>query len=741
VTLTQTLGTPKFPSGHGSPDRKGLDVGKLSRKVLRRAHIVLALVVVGLLLGHEALKLVQPRYTSPATVLLDPKRPGSFGAESEFANLYVDNAKVSGVLAIMQSADLLQHVVDSQHLADDPEFADAKPSAIVTLLSRLHILPAPPAEVDTPEIRRLRAVGRLARAIRITRVGMTYAVEVEATASTGPKAQRLAQALIDAYLEDQSELKAGAAKRDYAWLTDRLSKVRDDLSRSEEEVEAIRRKFDLPEATSASGGVDQQTVSGLNTQLLMADADVAARRARYEEAERIRKSGGDLGALSEAVASRTIEDLRKQQTDARRHLADLVTHYTPAYPELIQTQRDLRLIDSAIDAETTRIVTNLLDEYESAAARRQALADDLARRARDASGDDKSEGRVQLRDAQRVVDANRGLYNAFLGKLQDVEQQLSRHDPEARILSPAAEPDAPSFPKPIMFFGGGGAVGMLAGLGLVLLIPMRESGYTSINDAESKLSLPVLGAVPLLPRQARNARRSPTSIVDYVVTRSLSQFSECLRALRIALHIGSLGGPRVIQLTSAVAGEGKSSLAATLAVSAALSGIRTALIEADVRRPSISGLFGLQDCLGLTDILQDNVPYRDAVQKHRGLPLSIITAGTVPSPAPDIVASQSFADLIRQVAREHDLVILDSPPVLAVSDPLVIAKVVDATVLVVESRATPQLAVDHALKALRVARAPLVGVVLNKADLSRASQYSYGNGAYGSYRPILRKLS
>ena len=100
----------------------------------------------------------------------------------------------------------------SEHLADDPEFAGAKPSAISAWLSRLHILPAPPAEVDTPEMRRLRAVGRLARAIRITRVGMTYVVEVEATASTGPKAQLLAQALVNAYLEDQAELKAGAAK-------------------------------------------------------------------------------------------------------------------------------------------------------------------------------------------------------------------------------------------------------------------------------------------------------------------------------------------------------------------------------------------------------------------------------------------------------------------------------------------------------------------------------------------------
>jgi capsular exopolysaccharide synthesis family protein len=487
--------------------------------------------------------------------------------------------------------------------------------------------------------------------------------------------------------------------------------------------------------------VSQQTVSGLNAQLLQADADLAARKTRYQEAERIRKSGGDLGALSEAVSSRTIEELRKQQTEIRRHLADLVSRYTAAYPELIQTQRDLRVVEGEIDAETSRIVTNLLDEYKNAAARRQALAEELTRRTKETEGDGKAEGRVLLRDAKREVEANRNLYNAFLAKLQDVEQQLSRHDPEARILSPAAEPDAPSFPKPIVFLGGGAVFGTMVGLGLVLVVPMREKGFASIRDAEANLSLPVLGAVPRLPRQEQNTRRSPTSIVDYLLTRSLSQFSECLRALRIAMQIGHIGGPRVIQITSAVTGEGKSSLAATLAVSAAISGFRTALIDADVRRPSISNLFGLQNCLGLTDVLQDNVPYRDVIQRHRGLPLNIIAAGTVPNPAPDIIASHLFAELVEHLAEDHDLVILDSAPVLAVSDPLVIAKVAEATLLVIESRVTPKLAVDHALKALRIAKAPLMGVVLNKADLSRSRQYGNGNGAYGNYGPTLSRLS
>ncbi len=727
--------------GHGPRERQGLDLGRLLKKALRRVHFVLVLMVAGIFAGHEMIGVVQPRYTSVASILLDPKQPGSFGAESQFANIYVDSAKVAGVLAIIQSVDLLERVVESLHLADDPEFSGATHPVIAKWLTSLHIMSASPPEADGPDARTQRAVARLARAIRVNRVGMTYVIELEATASTPEKARRLAQGLVDSYLDEEAQSKSVAAERDYTWLTDRLAKVRDDLSKSEEAVEAVRQKFGLPEPSTAGGGgtVDQQTVSGLNAQLLQADADVAARRTRYEQAVRIQKSGGDLSALSEAVSSKTIEDLRKQQNETRRHLADLTSQYTQAYPELIKTQRDLRMIDAAIDAETSRIVTNLLDELNAAVARRQALAETLSKRTKDSDSDGKAEGRVQLRDAQRVVEANRDLYNAFLGKLQSVEQQLSRQDPEARILSPAGEPDAPSFPKPILFLGGGAGLGLIAGLGLVLLVPMREAAFTSVSDAEAKLSLPVLGAVPLLPRQEQNSRRGQTRIVDYLITRSLSQFSECLRALRIALNIGSAGGPRVIQVTSALTGEGKSSLAATIAVSAALSGFRTALVDADIRRPSISKLFELQDSLGLTDVLQDGVPYRDVIQKHRGLPLSIICAGSVPSPAPDIIASPRFADLVADLSRDHDVVILDSPPVLAVTDPLIIAKVADATLLVIGSGITPRLAVDHALKALRSANAPLAGVVLNKANLSRTHSYAYG--VYGNYGPTVRRLS
>jgi capsular exopolysaccharide synthesis family protein len=546
----------------------------------------------------------------------------------------------------------------------------------------------------------------------------------------------------EGYLYDQTEAKASAVQRDYDWLTARLHDLRVDLALHEGQVETIRQKFNLPETGSESGSsIDQQSVTELNTQLLQTEADVAARQARYETAEHLRKTGGDLGSLSEAASSRIIEDLRKQQNDLRWKLGDLSSRYTTAYPELIETQQHLQAVNSAIDGETARVLAGLHDEYESAVARQQAASERLAQVTKENDRGEKADGRIQLRDAQRTVDADRSLYNTFLGKLQDVEQQLTRHDPEARIISSASLPDAPSFPKPIIFIGGGAVFGGMVGTGLALLIPRREKGFSSINDAETKLSLPVRGALPMLSRPSQIARRVPMNIVDYVMGRSLSQFTECLRALRISLRIGSADGPHIIQITSAVAGEGKSSVAAALAVSAALSGLRTALIDADIRSPSISGMFGLWDVQGLTNVLQDNLPVRVAIQRHRGLPLSIIAAGSVACPDLDLIASQLFASIVKDLARDHDLVILDTPPVLAVSDPLVVAKVSEETLLVIDSQRTPNVMVDRAVKALRAVNAPLAGLVLNKVNLTKPGRYSYGYGTYGVYGPTAKKLT
>lgn len=717
----------------------GFDIMRLAQKVLQRPHFIVAFMVAGVLAGCGMLEILAPRYSSSAQILIDPRSPGSFGAESAFASIYVDSARIESVLTVLQSANLLNQVIDAQNLIDDPEFAGYEPSAILTLLRNLHLIRSAGLAPDTPQARKVRALARLVHALKVTRVGMTYVVDVAVSASTPAKAQRLTESVADSYINDQMRSKAEAAQRDYNWLASRLDEARQAIRASEETIVAVRRKFKLavvdPESQSKT---DQEAVEELNKQLLSADVEVASLRAKYEQAARDLKNNSDVGALILSINSPITDELGKERNALIQKLDELTAHYTAAYAPLIEAKQDKASLDRLIRTEATRHVDSLRTAYEAAETNRQNLSDALAHQTTDADSALKSEGHLELRDAERAAGANRSLYQTLLGKLQEVEQQLARHDPEARIISPAIEPDSASFPKPVLIIGGGAFLGMICGVGLAMVRPLREKGFVINKDIEARLSLPVLG---MLPNLSRGGRHAPLDIVAYVVSRPFSQYTECLRALRTSLRIGSGDGPRVIQLTSATEGEGKSTVSAALAVSAALSGIRTALVDLDIRNPSVANLFTMEDPVGVTDILEGDLPDSHARHMHRSLPLTIIPAGTISCPAPDIIASRQLRELIDNIGRDHELVILDSPPVLAVSDPLAICTIVDATLLVVESQGTPKPIVEQAVKALRAVQAPLVGTVFNKTDPSSAGQHPYGYGAHKVYRPTPPKLT
>lgn len=713
--------------------QKGPDILQLFRTALRRSPLIIGMILLGAALGYGMKTLLKPYYTSTVALLIDPKRPDSFGADSEFANLYVDSAKIASVVAIMQSTILLDRVVESQHLADDPEFGALEPSTIQRVRDFLSSTQAPALDQRQREA---RAAEALRHSIRITRDGLSYQLEAAATAWTPAKAQALAQAVANAYIADQLADKAAEADRDAAWLTGRLDKVRDQLKASQEAVETTRRRYGLAETDHGPGStVETQEITELNAQLLKASDQLVAAQARYEQAQQLQRSGGDLNGLPEAVSSKVIQDLRKQEADAKRRLADLQMVYRPSFPGVAHAENDLRTVQGQVANEIGRIVDNLRNDYQTALAQREALKQQLARLTSVEEGAEGSQGRIALREAQRTVEENRSHYDALLTRWRQVEMQRTREDAEVRIISPASMPIAPSSPKTVLLVGGGGVLGMMAGLAIVFLLPMFESRFLTIRDTEQTLEARVLSVVPQLRRRELGSRgRKRLTIIDYASRNPLSRFAESLRGLRVALGISDGGAPRIIQITSALPGEGKSTIASGLAVSAAMAGIRTALIDGDLRYPSVSGLFGLQADDGVVEVIRGNVPLGTVWRKSGHLPLTVIGAGRERRPEPDVFASAKFTNVVAELARTHDLIVLDSPPVLAVSEALMISRLADTTLLVVKWRDTVKEVVAQAVNTLRANNAPLAGVVLNKAELSKIWEHDHAGYSYRNYR-------
>jgi len=702
---------------------EGLDVTFLLRRLLRGSPIIIAVLIAGTVGGYFLMKKLPTKYTTSVSILIDPKRPGSYGADTEFANAYVDNSKVSSVELVLQSTKLLKTVADRLHLADNPLYGAPQPSRLAALTAWLtgeKKLSAP----DTPDEREQHAIGRLWQMIHPARVGITYVIKVDVTAPNAEDAARIAGTLADAYIDDLVDSKLDASKRDAAWLADRMKTQREDLINSEVAVADLQHKFGIIGGDSKSDtSVDRQSVTGVNEEVIRVEGDVAAAQSRYEEAQAIMKSGGKLDSLPDVASSAAVQDLRRRQAEASQRLADLSIRYSRDYPAVKEAKRDVDLATSQINSEVQRIVGSLKAQYEQTVAHKNALTSEMNKLVGAVNATSNAEGRVELREAERVSEANRVAYEASLNKLREVQQQESRLDVEARIISGPDIPDSPSFPRAIQILPIGGGLGLLLGVGLIFLLPLGQPQIETAGEVERNLALPVLGTIPYIPPSKLIHHKNALSIPEYLTLYPFSTFAETIRLLRYRVRAPVHAGGQVIQLTSAVPGEGKSTIAASIAISAATGNVRTVMIDLDLHHPAASHLLGNDSRIGVVDILLGNSTSDRAVQAHASLPIAIISAGSINTLRPGLLESKQLSELIRKLRQEYDLVIVDTPPVLSLSDSVFISSLVDSTLLVVAWRDTPRSVIDKAVNVLRSAGAPLTGVLLNKVERSREAAY------------------
>jgi capsular exopolysaccharide synthesis family protein len=723
---------PTIQDGGGPPPPPSnmFDPMLLVRRVMRGAPIIVVAAILGVVAAAAVLPKITPRFTSSVSILIDPKRPGSYGADTEFANIYIDSSKVSSIEVVLESSGLLGKVVDKLHLAEDPEFGDAHPSALAPVLALITGRPVS-MPADTPEARKGRAIDRLRRMITSARVGTTYVIKLDVSAPHPVMARTIANTVADAYIADLTDTKVEAASRDSAWLTDRLNAQRTDLIKSEVAVEDLRHKFGVVGSdTTPDSTTDRQSVTEINRELVAAENDVATAESKYGTASGVLSSGSRSGSLPDTAESKVLQELRGQQAQATIHLSDLTARYAPGYPAVKQAQMDLDAINRAVSSESSRVLGGLKSDYQTAVSRRDALKRQMTALVAAVNASSNAEGRVELREAERVAEANRIAYEASLNHLREIQEQQSRLDTEARIISPAELPDLPSSPKPSIILAGGGALGLVLGSGFVMLLPIGRRKVGNAIAAERQFLLPVLAKIPLMRRKDLLLGNRKLTIPEYLTLNPFSGFADNLRILRFRLRSVTARDNQVIQVTSAIPGEGKSTIAASLAISAASSHARCVLLDLDLHRPSAGNILGYTSDKGVVDILSGTATSASAMVVHHALPITIINAGSINKLHPGMIESKTLRELIDTLRREFDIVVIDTPPVLSISDPVYISNLVDATLLVVAANETPQDLVNDALVALRSAHAPLAGILLNKVSSGKMYGY-YGNrGGY-----------
>jgi capsular exopolysaccharide synthesis family protein len=658
-----------------------------------------------------ALLVLPPKYRATTVVLVDPRQPNVTNTQAVLTGIGADTAAVESQVELIESSALARRVIDRLDLAADPDFAS--PSLIDGLLALFGRDPNWSAEARISQL-----IYRFQSGLIVRRRGLTYVLEISYLAKTPAKAAYISSAVAEAYLDDQRAAKGEMTARASSWLVERIEEMRERVRKSEEAVADYRSANNIVDVTQGNKLISRQ-FEDLTQQLALTRSRTAEARARLERVQQATQHQNDPAALSEALQSQVIANLRSQYAEAARVEAESSAINGNRHPGLIAVRAQLADLRRQIDNEVARILVAVRNDFQAAVTREAALEAELAKLKDQAAKLGQAD--VKLRELEREAQANRTLFEQFLTRAKETTEQQSLQIADARVVSPALTPVKPDRPGMLLLLLAGGAGGIILGIGLVLLLEQLRQGIRTSREVTQFLSLPSIG---MLPRQTASGG---DATAELAVVHPTSPFAKNLRAIRSRLLRSSSKLGEVLAIVSALPGEGKSTFACHFALAAADTGVRTLLIDGDVFAASTTRAFGILTT-GLSEILDGKSSFWGVVAKDDVTGLHVLGARDLAGAADvvDDIDGARLAAFLRDIRRHFDLILIDSPAILPVDGNLAHIECADRAVLLVEWDRTERQAVVEALDLLDAHRRKLVGVVLNKVSLDWCRLFDYG---------------
>jgi polysaccharide biosynthesis transport protein len=731
---------------HGFDLREG--IGFLWRQWIFIASIVAAVIFIAAIYEFTQI----PRYTATAQVLLEQPETNPEKEGATFTGFYLDVANIENQLAIIKSTVFLQRVVEKLDLTTDPEFGSRHPAAppagspetpqspslIGWVRSLIHIPSVSTGETKPPAQENsgnsddlpadiLRSINALRGSITAARLGQGWILGISVTSVDPARASRVANAVADLYVVEKLNARFDAAKRASSWLSDRLVELRTQLRDSEEAVAQFRADHHLPQ-TGNNITLSQQQLSDLNNKLVEARTDVAQKKARIDLLRSIIERGGDIQSLPNLPTTPQLTALRTQEADQSQKVAELSTRFNESYPLLVNARTELADIKRAIAAQMRQLGAGVQNEYELAEANEAAVE----RTVREATGqtdiDDKTA--ISLRELERTAAVNKNLFEDFLSKAKISQEQSTFEARDARVITPALPPGAPSYPRKGQFMTLAFLFGLFLGIGGAVAKDKLNGGFATPRQIEDALQIPLLSSVNLMQSSDLIVKGKKVRLPYYPAVSPLSRFSESVRMLRTGIQMADVDHPpKVIQVTSTVPGEGKTTIALALAVSAAASGLKVLFMDGDLRRTSATHFFNLLKSRGLVDVLIGNGNLQDAIVYVEDVKLWVLPAGSKTRTPADLLGSDRMKSFLNVCQTTFDCIVIDSPPVGPVVDALIISHLADSIVYVVRWAATARELVQQSIE--RLPGTKIAGTVFNQVN-ERAAQ-KYGRYAYQYY--------
>jgi polysaccharide biosynthesis transport protein len=728
--LHQRLPSARAAVGQDEAER-GFDLWEIVNFCWREWKFIAAVFITVLVIGTVYTLHQIPLYTATAQVLLDPRKEKVAGKEEILGNDFLDYAMIESQMAIIQSTVFLRRVVEKERLVSDPEFGSGLSQGGPSRPDEPSQGGAKRDQPIPPDV--AGSIEALKGAVSVkggsqAQFAVSYLLSISVTSIDAARAARLANAIADAFIVDKLDARFEAAKRASAWLSDRLAELKNQLRDSEEAVAHFRNEHGLIQ----SGGnvtLNQQQLSELNGKLVTARTDAAEKKARVDLLASIEAKGGNAQSLPDMEKLGAMTSLHDQEAKISQQEVELLTRYGNTHPLVVNVRAQHRDIERAIAAETQRVAASIKNDYELAKSRVAALQRSLQEVSGQASIDDTTA--VHLRELERTAAVNKSLFEDFLQRAKITEEQSKFEAREARVITPALPPGGPSYPPTRRFFMITVLLGLMLGVGGAVAKEMLDVGFTTSKQVEELLELPVLSSLSRMQKRDLRVDGKIVPLPFYPALKPSSRYGEAVRSLRTGIQMADVDNPpKIIQITSAVPGEGKTTIAISFAASAAAAGLRVLFIDADLRRASASHVLGVEKDRGLVDLLMGQADAKNLMQLHKVTRFWLLSAGSQTQNSPDLLGSERMKSLMEGFREAFDLIVIDTPPAEPVIDPLVVSKLSDKVVFVVRWASTTRVMVKRSIQQLS-GNKKVAGIAFNLVNDGRARKY--GKHAYANH--------
>jgi succinoglycan biosynthesis transport protein ExoP len=671
----------------------------------------------------------KPVYTASASVLIDAQRLQLFSPNTNQAldaGESPDSNAVDSQVEVMRSRAVADWVARSLNLDEDPAFRPrVGRHGLGAIFAR-----ANPADNKTVTLSgaaiHKQVVDTLLAPLDVRRLGTSYIIQLSYTNGSPARAAEIANAFAQGYLADSVATKSAVTREASGMLSSRLVDLGNNAAQDNTAVQQYKIAHGLMSASGTT--LTEQEISNYNQQLATAKTEAAEDQARLRTAQAQLANGSTGEDVGEALNSPVIQSLRSQRALASGRVAELSARYGPRHPEMMKAQGQLADIDAEIRQEIERIISNLQAKVEVSRQRAASVSQTLGQAQGTLAVNNRAQ--VGLTELEQKAAASQALYDAYLNRFKETSTQEGTEQSGARIVSRADVPTVQSAPKVGLYLLFGAILAFGGGLASIFVGEVLDTGLMTGDDVERRLGIPYLGGIPLLKSTAPNAKESP---VEYVVARPLSMFTESFRTLRAALLVTSEGGgegPCVVAVTSALTGEGKTTAAICLGLTTAIQGSKSVVVDCDLRRRTVAQHLSGTPALGLIEVLKGQATLDEALYREPRTGAAFLIVSDGPPTTSDVFSGPAMDALIEDLKRRFDLVILDTPPILAVADTRVLVGKADATVLLTRWRRTPNQAVKAALRLLDNSGARIVGAALSLVDMRQQARYGYGDPAY-----------